>query len=77
MLALTRQKKKKAATKTKQTERHIKNNRIILLGSLIAKAIDIEYTQIDAYLPKIIGLLEHNKQQIKGKTILVKKVKCI
>lgn len=70
ILALSRQKKKKAEKKAKQAERHVKNNRVILLGSLIAKALDIEYTQIEKYLPKIIGLLECNKQHIKAKTIL-------
>lgn len=71
-LALSRQKKKKAKTRIKQAEMKVKNNKVMLFGSLITKAINIEYTQIDEFLPKIIGLLECNKQYIKEQMVKVK-----
>ena len=43
-----------------------------MLGSSICKILNIDYTEIDEYLPKIIGLLYSKEQHINNPAYLLK-----
>ncbi|MCP5939664.1 hypothetical protein NL351_27510, partial [Klebsiella pneumoniae] len=44
----------------------------ILLGASICKVLGIDYTEIDEYLPKIVGLFSSTVQYINDPKVLAK-----
>lgn len=71
-LAQLRAKKKEEDSKEKLAERKKRTSKNILLGSSICKVLNIDYTEIDEYLPKIIGLLDSKGQHINNPAYLLK-----
>ena len=71
-LAQLRAKKKEEDSKEKVAERKKRASKNILLGSSICKVLNIDYTEIDEYLPKIIGLLDSKGQHINNPAYLLK-----
>ncbi|EDK8848433.1 hypothetical protein LJ781_004675 [Salmonella enterica] len=71
-LAQLRAKKKEEESKEKVAERKKRASKNILLGSSICKVLNIDYTEIDEYLPKIIGLLYSKEQHINNPAYLLK-----
>lgn len=71
-LAQLRAKKKEEDSKEKIAERKKRASKNILLGSSICKVLNIDHTEIDEYLPKIIGLLDSKGQHINNPAYLLK-----
>lgn len=65
-LAQLRAKKKEEESKEKVAERKKRASKNILLGSSICKVLNIDYTQIDEYLPSVIGYLDLKKQNLRN-----------
>ncbi|HBZ8125260.1 TPA: hypothetical protein MM164_005528 [Klebsiella pneumoniae] len=71
-LAQLRAKKKEEDSKEKLAERKKRTSKNILLGSSICKVLNIDYTEIDEYLPKIVGLFSSTVQYINDPKVLAK-----
>ena len=65
-LAQLRTKKKEELSKAKKAEKAKRASKNILLGSSICKILNIDYTEIDEYLPSIIGYLDLKKQNLRN-----------
>ena len=58
--------------KEKKAEKAKRASKNILLGASVCKVLGIDYTEIDEYLPKIIGLLYSKEQHINNPAYLLK-----
>jgi len=70
-------KKKQEISKEKKAEKAKRVSKNILLGASVCKVLGIDYTEIDDYLPKIVGLvastvkyIEEPKLRAKGTELL-------
>ena len=71
-LAQLKAKKKEELSKEKKAEKAKRASKNILFGASICKVLGIDYTEIDEYLPKIIGLLYSKEQHINNPAYLLK-----
>ena len=71
-LAQLRAKKKEEESKEKVAERKKRASKNILLGASICKVLGIDHTEIDEYLPKIVGLFSSTVQYINDPNVLAK-----
>ncbi|HCD3443487.1 TPA: hypothetical protein NBN72_004881 [Escherichia coli] len=71
-LAQLKAKKKEELSKEKKAEKAKRASKNILLGASICKVLDIDYTEIDEYLPKIVGLFSSTVQYINDPKVLAK-----
>lgn len=63
-LAQLKTKKKQELSKEKKAEKAKRASKNILLGASVCKVLGIDYTEIDDYLPKIVGLISGTLQYI-------------
>ncbi len=68
-LAQLKAKKKEEDSKEKVAERKKRASKNILLGSSICKVLNIDYTEIDEWMPKIIGLFSGTMKYIEDPKI--------
>ena len=71
-LAELKAKKKEELSKEKKAEKAKRASKNILLGASICKVLGIDYTEIDEYLPKIVGLFSSTVQYINDPKVLAK-----
>ncbi|EAA9542347.1 hypothetical protein ABVZ06_005048 [Escherichia coli] len=71
-LAQLKAKKKEELSKEKKAEKAKRASKNILLGASICKVLGIDYTEIDEYLPKIVGLFSSTVQYINDPKVLAK-----
>lgn len=71
-LAQLKAKKKEALSKEKKAEKAKRASKNILLGASICKVLGIDHTEIDEYLPKIVGLFSSTVQYINDPKVLAK-----
>ena len=71
-LAQLRAKKKEELSKEKKAEKAKRASKNILFGASICKVLGIDYTEIDDYLPKIVGLVASTVKYIEDPKVLAK-----
>ena len=71
-LAQLRAKKKEELSKEKKAEKAKRASKNILFGASICKVLGIDHTEIDEYLPKIVGLFSSTVQYINDPKVLAK-----
>ena len=71
-LAQLKAKKKEELSKEKKAEKAKRASKNILFGASICKVLGIDYTEIDEYLPKIVGLFSSTVQYINDPKVLAK-----
>ncbi|MBJ8402033.1 MULTISPECIES: hypothetical protein [Citrobacter] len=71
-LAQLKAKKKQELSKDKIAEKKRRNSKNILLGASLCKVLGIDYTEIDEYLPKIVGLVSSTVKYIEDPKVLAK-----
>ncbi|EKN4176603.1 hypothetical protein ACHZG5_004612 [Yersinia enterocolitica] len=71
-LAQLKAKKKEELSKEKKAEKAKRVSKNILLGASVCKVLGIDYTEIDDYLPKIVGLVASTIKYIEDPKVLAK-----